>query len=143
MEKIVYMLALTGLLTMSACQQRGDEASAPGGESATLLQVTEVRILATEADKALPQPQTTKMPVVLEIRTRGSSGGLIEAKLINLKTGQQVGLIDRRIAVGSPGSTRLTFKNPSGWNAGRYLIEIKLDGRLVEQRDFDIFDPPQ
>lgn len=146
MKTLVSILALAAgsLLLISACQQRKDETSVSQAEAAGPLQVTGVEIRATKTDDVLPQPQTTKMPVVLEIKTRGSSSGSqIEAKLINLKTGQQAGLIEQRIVTDGPSSTRLTFKNPAGWNEGRYLVEIKLDGKLVEQRDFDIFDPPR
>lgn len=142
--KHVSVLLVAGLLIVG-CQQNRDKASESGADTSAIpLQITEVRVGATSpASDGRPQPQTTKMPVMLEVSTRGGTAGTqLEAKLINLKNGQQAGFATKRIVASGPAVTRLVLESGSDWSAGRYLVEIKLDGKLVEQRDVDIFDPP-
>lgn len=135
-------LALVLLSVMLCACQKGKE---PGAESkaAAAVRIEELRVGTAGANAVAAQPQTTKAPIVLQIRTSGEGKGAeLRARLIDLKSGQQAGLAVQRVAASGASTTELRFEPAAGWTAGRYLIEVKLDGKLVEQRDLDLFDPP-
>lgn len=102
--------------------------------------VAEVRVV-TGAEKAGPAgPQSADKPVVVRIRTAGRSNGqTLQARLVELSTGVEMGLLSQGPKPGEA-ATALSFTPPSGgWTPGRYLLEITLDGKLVSQQDIDIF----
>ena len=142
MKTAIRVLALAvGCALASACQQGADSAAAPKQAAAAPLQIAAIHV-GPGAKDAPPAPQTAQQPVRVQIDTRGSSAGAqLQVKLIELKSGRQVGLVERRIVAAGPLATQLKLDPPSTrWNPGRYLIEISLDGKLAEQRDFDIFE---
>jgi len=93
--------------------------------------------------QAPPAPLTTSKPIVVSFKTTGASKGTqLEAKLFNLSNGQTVATKTMKIVADGPTTTVMTFISEQGWTAGRHLLEVKLDGKLAEQRDIDIIDLP-
>jgi hypothetical protein len=44
----------------------------------------------------------------------------------------------RTISPDGPANTAFHIHNPAGWPIGRYQVEIRINDRLVETRDFTV-----
>ncbi|GAA5001878.1 hypothetical protein FNZ56_09505 [Pseudoluteimonas lycopersici] len=51
--------------------------------------------------------------------------------------GQTVDSQDKDVAAG-PQTTDFSISKPDGWPAGKYKVEISLDGSVVQSRDFEV-----
>jgi hypothetical protein len=51
--------------------------------------------------------------------------------------GQTVDSQDKDVAAG-PQTTDFSISKPDGWPAGKYKVEISLDGNVVQSRDFEV-----
>lgn len=54
--------------------------------------------------------------------------------------GVLVNELGQNIAADGPAVTTFEVQNPNRWPAGRYTVEISLDGKQVAQQDFEITD---
>lgn len=52
--------------------------------------------------------------------------------------GVLVNELSQTVAADGPAVTTFKVQNPNRWPAGRYAVEISLDGKLVAQRDFEV-----
>lgn len=55
--------------------------------------------------------------------------------------GQLVSAISQSIATDGPAVTTFTIRNPDAWPAGRYEVQIVLDGKPVSTQRFDVKAP--
>jgi hypothetical protein len=140
---VTVSFSLLGLL-MAGCQPQAPSSPALGSQtdatSATKpLSISEVRVNKGQGDSRAGAPLTTTDPIVVALKTIGTAKGVeLEAKLFDLSNGQVAARQAKRIVTDTPSTTELIFKSDNQWAAGRYLLEIKLDGKLAEQRDIDI-----
>ena len=78
--------------------------------------------------------------IYASVATEGSSGGAtLNAKWSYLEgQGQLVSSVSQSIATDGPAITTFKVENPDLWPAGKYKVEISLDGKPVATQDFAI-----
>ena len=78
--------------------------------------------------------------IYASVATEGSSGGAtLNAKWSYLEgQGQLVSSVSQSIATAGPAITTFKVENPDLWPAGKYKVEISLDGKPVATQDFAI-----
>ena len=77
----------------------------------------------------------TKDTIHASVATDGA-GGKLNAKW-TYQDGQTVDSQDKDVASG-PQVTDFSISKPDGWPAGKYKVEVSLDGNVVQSRDFDV-----
>lgn len=90
--------------------------------------------------KAASSFASTDKTIYASVATEGSSGGAtLNAKWTYLEgTSQLVSSISQSIATDGPAVTTFKVKNPDLWPAGKYQVEISLDGKSVAKQNFEI-----
>ncbi|MEL4891646.1 hypothetical protein PQU63_04070 [Xanthomonas protegens] len=130
-------MLLPAMLSLGACQRQAPEQNP--ATAAQPLHVVEVRI-GTMRD-GRPVPQTSDAPIPVNVALRGAAQGqILKARLLDLRNGRQVGLVERAMTR-SDQVQSLRFDNAAGWPPGRYMLEVTLDGKLASQQDVDVMDP--
>ncbi len=78
--------------------------------------------------------------IYASVATEGSSGGAtLNAKWSYLEgQGQLVSSVSQSIATDGPAITTFKVENPDLWPAGKYKVEISLDGKPVATQNFAI-----
>ncbi|EIL95346.1 hypothetical protein [Rhodanobacter spathiphylli] len=78
--------------------------------------------------------------IYASVATEGSTGGAtLNAKWSYLEgQGQLVSNISQSIATDGPAITTFKVQNPDLWPAGKYQVEISLDGKPVTKQQFQI-----
>ncbi|WP_426690449.1 hypothetical protein [Rhodanobacter ginsengiterrae] len=78
--------------------------------------------------------------IYASVATEGSTGGAtLNAKWSYLEgAGQLVSSISQSIATDGPAITTFKVQNPDLWPAGKYQVEISLDGKPVARQAFQI-----
>ena len=93
---------------------------------------------AVGADNKVTMASTTfatKDTIHASVATDGA-GGKLNAKW-TYQDGQTVDSQDKDVAAG-PQVTDFSISKPDGWPAGKYKVEISLDGNVVQSRDFEV-----
>jgi hypothetical protein len=118
-------------------------ASAPA--AAAPLTIAKVSLgSAVNAEHQVTRASTRFAPndksIYASVSTEGSSeGATLNAKWSYLEgTGQLVSSISQSIATDGPAVTTFKVQNPDLWPAGKYKVEISLDGKSVAKQDFEI-----
>lgn len=161
----VLILALGGALVLSACNRNEEappatEPAAPATQPApTPLETppttpapapaapaTEpVRIVAVELGNAVDASQNVTAPstefaasdtIYASVSTTGSADSATLAAKWTYQDGQTVNESSQTIAPSGPAVTTFHISKPDGWPAGKYKVDISLDGAVVESRDF-------
>lgn len=83
---------------------------------------------------------TSDKTLYATVATEGSTqGATLNAKWSYLEgEGQLVSSISQSIATDGPAITTFKVQNPDLWPAGKYKVEISLDGKPVAKQDFQI-----
>ncbi len=83
---------------------------------------------------------TSDKTLYATVATEGSTqGATLNAKWSYLEgEGQLVSSISQSIATDGPAITTFKVQNPDLWPAGKYRVEISLDGKPVAKQDFQI-----
>ena len=68
----------------------------------------------------------------------GSVAGKLGAKWTHVDSNQTVHEESRDIGFAGTGVTDFQISKPDGWPAGKYKVEIMLDGNVVQTRDFEV-----
>jgi hypothetical protein len=63
--------------------------------------------------------------------------GTLNAKL-SYQDGQVVSDEPKSFSFAGPGTTNFTFSKPDGWPAGKYKVDVSLDGVAVQSKEFEI-----
>ena len=81
--------------------------------------------------------------IYASVETRGKTDGVtLSARWSYLEgKGQLVSAISQSIATDGPAVTTFKIQNPHLWPAGRYQVEIALDGKPVSTRSFQVKSP--
>ncbi len=93
---------------------------------------------AVGADNKVTMASTTfatKDTIHASVATDGA-GGKLNAKW-TYQDGQTVDSQDKDVAAG-PQTTDFSISKPDGWPAGKYKVEVSLDGAVVQSRDFEV-----
>lgn len=138
--KVINLLLLISLATLiAACGKEGPKL-AQTSDAGFVIQ--EVKVGAADAGSVEPkQALMQNKPIRVEIRSVPSNSpkmARVDVKLIELKTGLVAGTATRQLS-GSGESAAVELKSSNEWHPGRYLIEIRIDGKLSASRDIDVF----
>lgn len=76
--------------------------------------------------------------IYVSVHTDGSASGSRLTARWTFEDGQVVDESSQTISPTGPAITEFHISNPSGFPAGSYRVEIQLDGRTVETKEFNI-----
>lgn len=101
---------------------------------------------AVDADKRVTTPTTTFAPRdTIHVSVATSTGNpnasvpaTLGAKWTHLDSNQTVHEESRGMTLSGDGTTEFHISKPDGWPTGRYRVEVTLDGRVVQTRDFEV-----
>jgi len=92
------------------------------------------------ADKGVLAPRTSfgvKDSIIASVYTENTAPGATLTAKWTFQTGQTVDSASQTIAA-SPGVTEFHIVKKSAWPAGRYKVEISLNGSPAGSQDFDV-----
>lgn len=119
-----------------------EEAAAPAPAAAEFNVSTVELGSQVGADKRVTTPTTTFKPkdtIYVSVATEGSSAG---AKAITAKwtfeDGQVVKEDSENIRPSGPAATEFHIAKPGGWPAGKYKVEIAVDGNPTGSKEFEV-----
>ena len=145
--------ALLATVALAGCKKKEDAAmtTPPASEPATPATMpapapapTPATVVSVDlgsavgADNKVTMAATsfaTKDTIHASVATDGA-GGKLNAKW-TYQDGQTVDSQDKDVASG-PQVTDFSISKPDGWPAGKYKVEVSLDGNVVQSRDFDV-----
>jgi len=96
---------------------------------------------ALNADKTVTAAATTFKPtdtIYAAVKTDGTSTGATLAAKWTFEDGQTVHQESLSIAPTGPSVTEFHISKPDGWPAGKYKVEISLNGNPAGSRDFEV-----
>ena len=118
-----------------------DEASAPAAAPAAF-SVSSIDVgKGIGADKRVTNPVTTFRPkdtIYVSVLTEGASPSKTIAARWTFEDGQVVKEGTETIAPTGPAATEFHIAKPSGWPAGKYKVEITVDGAPAGSKDFEV-----
>jgi hypothetical protein len=152
--------ALFGSLALVGCKKKDDAAATPPAASepaaapapapapapAATVAVASVDLgNAVGADMKVATPSTTFAPndtIYASVQTSTSDPaatvqGTLSANW-TFQDGQVVNQEDRALSFSGPGATEFHIAKPDGFPAGKYKVEISLDGNVVQSKDFEV-----
>ena len=144
-------LALFALLPLGACGGDADmneapvptiDANADQGDRA--VRVTDVELgrsidgQGRIADDADTDDFAANDTIYVSVDTEGSATGAQLTARWLFEDGQVVDESSRTVSAGDGAITEFHISNPGGLPAGRYTVEIQLDGRTVETEEFTV-----
>ncbi len=129
------------LLMMSAACNRGG-ADNTGTPSNTALRVTDVTLgRAVGGDKAITDRTETfraNDTIYASVATEGAASSATLRARWTFEDGQVVDESTRKIAPNNRERTEFRISKPNGWPAGKYKLEVFLDDRSAETKNFDV-----
>jgi len=98
------------------------------------------------ADQRIATPKTTFAPkdrIVASVATRAPDPGTgatskRAAKWSHVDSNQTVNEESRDVALKGDQAWSFEITNPQPWPAGKYRVEVMLDGKTVQARDFEV-----
>ena len=130
----------TAALPASAGTSAAASPAAPEAFKVDAVQLGE----AVTAGYKIAKPATTFAPtqstIYASVSTTGStSGATLSAHFSYLEgKGQDVTTISQTIATDGPATTTFKLRNPNDWPAGKYKVEIAVDGKPVTSQTFEV-----
>jgi hypothetical protein len=133
--------AVVVLLAVAAACGRGDGREA-GEAPVAGVEVSEVRLgrsvgadqrVAAETDQF-----ATRDSIYASVATQGSANNVTLTARWTYEDGQVVDESRQTIAPMGPANTAFHIFNPGGWPTGRYQIEILVNDRPAQSRDFTV-----
>lgn len=129
MQKVFVLLGVVFVLTGCGKQPNQAQAPVPG--------VSEVQL--DWQDIKTQGLQYADRPVAMTLDLVGTTqASSVNARMIELATGLDAASYSSRVKPGQKTERILFSPMENGWAPGRYLVEVKLDNRLVVQRDIDV-----
>ncbi|HVF35651.1 MAG TPA: hypothetical protein VND91_10055 [Candidatus Saccharimonadia bacterium] len=96
---------------------------------------------AVGADNRVMTPAMAFAPadtIYAAVSTNGAAPSSTITARWTFQDGQVVNESSQTIAPTGPAVTTFNIAKPDGWPAGRYKVEILIDGKSVGQREFDV-----
>src|SRR5687767_14112268 len=132
----------------AACSKKPAEAPAPLPAPApapapiSTVQVTDVQLgTAVGADRRIAVTANVFRPtdtIYASVVTTGSAPSATLTARFTYQDGQLVNESSQTIAPTGSDATEFHISKPDGWPAGRYRVEVLLDGRSVSTKDFQV-----
>ncbi len=135
-----------GLVVAAACNREAppppqEEASVPA-PAAPEFSVSGVEVGKTLGpDKRVTAPVTTFKPkdtIYASVATEGAAPSKTIVATWSFEDGQMVKADSQNIAPSGPAATEFHIAKPSGWPAGKYKVEIAVDGSPAGSKDFEV-----
>ena len=119
-----------------------EEASAPAPAPAAEFSVSSIEVgRGINSDKRIATPVTTFKPrdtIYVSVATEGAAASKTIAARWTFEDGQVVKEGTETIAPTGPAATEFHIAKPSGWPAGKYKVEISVDGAPAGSKDFEV-----
>jgi len=96
---------------------------------------------AIAADKSIAAPATTfgvRDTIYASVSTTGVSSGATLTAIWSFQTGQRVDSTSQSVAPTGPAKTEFHISKATAWPAGKYKVEISLNGGAPTEREFEI-----
>jgi len=154
---LTLLVAILGGLALVGCKKKEEAvaappvatepAPAPAPAPVATASVVSVDLgNAVGADMKVTTPATTFAPkdtIYASIATNTSDPmasvpGKLTAKWSHVDSNQTVNEESKDIAFAGPGVTTFQIAKPDGWPAGKYKVEVSLDGAVVQTREFEV-----
>ena len=142
------MLVLAVMLAFPACQKKEKPAAAnppattPPPSTATAPAVTGVELgKAIQPGKRVVQAQNTFAPadtIYAVVMTEGITDSATLIARWTYEDGQLVDESTQSIMMSGPAVTEFHIMKPSGWPAGRYQVQISLNGAPAKSAEFTV-----
>ena len=133
------------LLAGIACKKAAPPPPAPAPAPAPMAAAVSVGDITLgsgiNADKTVTAAATTFKPtdtIYAAVKTDGTSTGATLAAKWTFEDGQTVHQESLSIAPTGPTVTEFHITKPDGWPAGKYKVEISLNGNPAGSRDFEV-----
>lgn len=142
------MIALAGTVALAACKKKEEPVAAPPAATepapapaepapapAPAVSATSVSVgNAAAADKSVAAVSTftPKDKIIVSVKTDASApaNANIDAKL-TFQDGQVAGQKAQAVKAEDAGTTNIEFTNANPWPAGKYKVDVTLDGQPV------------
>ncbi|HET6805124.1 MAG TPA: hypothetical protein VFH59_06720 [Frateuria sp.] len=131
--------------TTAAPATAGTSASAAPSATDEVFKVDQVQMgEAVTAGYKIAKPTTTfdasQNTIYASVATTGSTpGATLSAHFSYLEgKGQDVTTISQTIATDGPATTTFKLRNPNDWPAGKYKVEIAIDGKPATSQTFEV-----
>ena len=146
--------ALLATLAVAGCKKKDDMAAttpapattpmpapvepapAPAPAAATVTSVDLGNAVGADNKVAMPSMSFAKADTIHASVATDGAGGKLNAKW-TYQDGQTVDSQDKDVAPGMQ-VTDFSISKPDGWPAGKYKVEVSLDGNVVQSRDFEV-----
>ncbi|MEO6264130.1 MAG: hypothetical protein ABIO58_04075 [Luteimonas sp.] len=147
--------ALFATLALAGCKKKDETAmtppasgpatpapmpSEPAPAPAAMMSVTTVDLgNAVGADNRVSAPMMSfakSDTIHASVASDGGSGGNLTARW-TFQDGQVIDTQDKSVPAG-PQVTDFSISKPGGWPAGKYKLEVMMDGNVVQTREFDV-----
>ena len=139
-RRISVSVCLALLMMSAACNRRGADNTGTAGNTA--LRVTDVTLgRAIGSDKAITDRTETfraNDTIYASVATEGAASSATLRARWTFEDGQVVDESTRKIAPNNRDQTEFHISKPNGWPAGKYKLEVFLDDRSVETKNFDV-----
>ena len=151
------MVAVLGTVALAGCKKEAPVVTPPPAAEpapmppapvvAASASVTGVDLgNAVGADMRVASPMTTfgtKDTIHASIATSTSDAtatvpGKLGVKWSHVDSGQVVHEESRDVNLTGNGNTDFQISKPDGWPAGKYKVEVSLDGAVVQSREFEV-----
>lgn len=134
-------VCLALLMTTAAC--RGDRDAGTTGTAGTApVRVTDVTLgRAIGGDKAITDRTESFRPndtIYASVATEGSASSATLRARWTFEDGQVVDEATQTIAPNTGARTEFHIAKPSGWPIGKYKVEVSLDNKVVETKNFEV-----
>jgi len=93
------------------------------------------------ADKTVADPTDSFKPtdtIYVSVRTEGSAPSARLSARWTYEDGQLVGDSSQTVAASGPAVTEFHVSKPDGWPAGRYKVEVSLNGAPAGHKEFKV-----
>lgn len=136
-------LCLALVVMTAACGGGRDrDPGATGTSGATAVRVSDVTLgRSVGGDKAVTDRTDTFGPndtIYASVATDGSASNATLRARWTFEDGQVVNESTKTIAPSNRERTEFHISKPDGWPAGKYKLEVFLDNRSVETKDFEV-----
>ena len=140
LNRVALPLCVALVMVSTACRDKTPSDTI--GTSGSAVKVTDVALgRAIGGDKAITDPTDTFRPtdtIYASVATDGSSASTTLRARWTYGDGQVVDESTRAIAPTNRERTEFHISKPDGWPAGKYQVELFLDGRSVETKKFEV-----
>src|SRR5688500_5536813 len=152
---LVLATALAGSIALVGCKKKEEpvitppaaETPAPAptepapAPAATTTTVSSVDLgNAIGADNKIASPISTfatSDKIYASVASDGPNAGKLSAKWTHIDSNQTVHEESKDIPAG-PQATQFEISKPDGWPAGKYKLEVSLDGAVVQTREYEV-----